>query len=111
MGHEWVPERYGQFARSRLDESRLCAVRKVSDVPRCPSSCWVFAFIGVENAFSPFRSEAKHGWRTAMHFLVTDVKNRKGACVMEVASLGSRAKMRTKEGGKEKNNIISAGRK
>jgi len=46
-----------------------------------------------------------------MHFVVTDVKNRNGACVMEVASLGSRAKIRTKEGGKEKNNIISAGRK
>jgi hypothetical protein len=45
-----------------------------------------------------------------MHFVVTDVKNRNGACVMEVASLGSRAKMRTKEGGREKN-IISAGRK
>jgi hypothetical protein len=47
---------YGQFATSRLDESRLLAVCKVSDVLRCPSSCWVFAFIGVENAFSPFRS-------------------------------------------------------
>src|SRR6266550_4875548 len=57
LGHEWVPERYGQFATSRLDESRLLAIRKVGDVIRCPSSCWVFAFIGVENAFSPFRSE------------------------------------------------------
>src|SRR5713226_7340861 len=35
---------YGQFATSPLDESRLLAVRKVSDVLRRPSSCWVFAF-------------------------------------------------------------------
>jgi hypothetical protein len=50
--------------------------------------------------FPPSVVESKHGWRTAMHFVVTDVKNRNGACVMEVASLGSRAKMRTKEGGR-----------
>src|SRR6266498_988647 len=44
LGHEWVPERYGQFGTSRLDESRLLAVRKVSDVLRCPSSCWGICF-------------------------------------------------------------------
>jgi hypothetical protein len=44
-----------------------------------------------------------------MPFVVRDVKNRNGACVMEVASLGSRAMMRTKEGGKIKE--LSAGRK
>jgi hypothetical protein len=32
-----------------------------------------------------------------------EVENRNGACEMEVASLGSRAKMRAKEGGKWKN--------
>jgi len=30
-----------------------------------------------------------------------EVENRNGACVMEVASLGSRAKMRAKEGEKQ----------
>ncbi len=30
-----------------------------------------------------------------------EVENRNGACVMEVASMGSRAKMRAKEGGKQ----------
>jgi len=61
----------------------------------------VFAFIGVENAFSPSVAKSKHGWRTAMHLQGrNEVKNRNGACVMEVASLGSRAKMRAKEGGK-----------
>jgi hypothetical protein len=30
-----------------------------------------------------------------------EVENRNGACVMEVASLGYRAKMRAKEGGKQ----------
>jgi hypothetical protein len=59
LGHEWVPERYGQFATSWLDESRLFAGRKVSDDAPGSSSCWVFAFIGVENAFSPFRSEVE----------------------------------------------------
>ena len=59
MGHEWVPERYGQFGMSWLDESRLFAGRKVSDDAPGSSSCWVFAFIGVENAFSPFRSEVE----------------------------------------------------
>jgi len=101
LGHEWVPERYGQFATSRLDTSRLTVVCKVSDVLRCPSSCWVFAFIGVENAFSPSVVESKHGWRTAMHLEGRNgVKNRNGACAMKVASLGSRAKMGTKEGGR-----------
>src|SRR6266567_1162609 len=38
FGHGWAPNRYGQFATSRLDESRLLAVCKVSDVLRCPSS-------------------------------------------------------------------------
>jgi len=38
--------------------------------------------------------------RRAMHSVVTEVKNRNAACVMEVASLGYRATMRTKEGGK-----------
>ena len=50
--------------------------------------------------FPPSVVESKHGWRTAMHSVVTEVKNRNGVCVMEVASLGSRATMRTKEGGK-----------
>jgi hypothetical protein len=36
LGHEWVPERYGQFAMSQIDESRLLATRKVSDVPSVP---------------------------------------------------------------------------
>jgi hypothetical protein len=40
--------------------------------------------------------KSKHGWHTAMHFVVTDVKNRNEVCVMEVASLGSRVTIRTK---------------
>ena len=53
--------------------------------------------------FPPSVVESKHGWRTAKHLQGRNgVENRNGACVMEVASLGSRAKMRTKEGGKEK---------
>ncbi|HEX6732823.1 MAG TPA: hypothetical protein VF074_22580, partial [Pyrinomonadaceae bacterium] len=26
---------------------------------------------------------SKHGWHTAMHFVLSDVKNRNGACVTE----------------------------
>jgi hypothetical protein len=62
----------------------------------------VFAFIGVENAFSPFRSggEARVG-RSSPHLKGrNEVENRNEACVMEVAAMGSRAKLRTKEGGK-----------
>ena len=36
------------------------------------------------------------------------VENRNGACVMEVASLGSRATMRTKEGGSKKRSPVSS---
>jgi hypothetical protein len=59
--------------------------------------------------FPPSVVATKHGWRTAMHLEGrNEVKNRNGACVMEVASLGSRAKIATKEGGKPKSSIISA---
>ena len=61
----------------------------------------MFALIGVENAFSPFRSEVE---ARVAHSDAPGrserVENRNGACVMEVASVGSRAKMGTKEGGK-----------
>jgi len=99
-----VPERYGQFATLRLDESRLFAIREVSDVLRCPSSRWVFAFsLVLKMRFPPSVVESKHGWRTAMHLQGRNgVENRNGACAMEVASMGSRAKMKTKEGGKIK---------
>ena len=53
--------------------------------------------------FPPSVVESKHGWRTAMHLEGrNEVENRNGACAMEVASLGSRAKMRTKEGENKK---------
>ena len=56
--------------------------------------------------FTLFVVESKHGWRTAMHLQGRNgVENRNGACAMEVASLGSRAKMRTKEGGKERKGL------
>ena len=43
---------------------------------------------------SPSVVESMHGWRTAMHLQGrNEVENRNGACVMEVASLGSRAKI------------------
>ena len=45
--------------------------------------------------------ESKHRWRTAMHLEGrNEVENRNEASVMEVALVGSCAKMRTKEGGK-----------
>jgi len=51
--------------------------------------------------FPPSVVATKHGWRAAMHLQGrNEVENRNGACVMEVASLGSRAKIATKEGGK-----------
>src|SRR5258705_9683666 len=102
LAHGWVPERYGQFATSRLDESRLLAVCKVSDVLRCPSSWLGVCFsLVLKIRFPPSVVESKHGWRTAMHLEGrNEVENRNGACVMEVAAMGSRAKMRTKEGGK-----------
>ncbi len=63
-----MPSTYGQFATSRLDESRLFEIREVSDVLRCPSSCWVFAFsLVLKMRFPPSVVESKHGWRTAMH--------------------------------------------
>lgn len=34
-----------------------------------------------------------------------EVENRNGACVMEVASVGSRAKMGTKEGGNQEESL------
>src|SRR6266511_4396286 len=101
LGHEWVPERYGQFATSRLDESLLLAVRKVSEVLWCPSSVGCLLSLVLKMRFPPTVVKSKHGWRTAMHLEGrNEVKNRNGACVTEVASLGSRAKMRAKEGGK-----------
>jgi len=102
FGHGWAPERYGQFATSRLDESRLLVVRKVSGVRRCPVVVlgWLRSLV-LKMRFPPSVVESKHGWRTAMHLQGRNgVENRNGACAMEVASMGSRAKMRTKEGGK-----------
>jgi hypothetical protein len=53
--------------------------------------------------FPPSVVKSKHGWRTAMHLEGrNEVENRNGACVMEVASLGSRAKMTAKEGENKK---------
>jgi hypothetical protein len=58
--------------------------------------------------FPPSVVEAQHGWRTAMHLEGRNgVKNRNEACAMKVATLGSRAKMRAKEGGKSE--TLSAG--
>jgi len=52
--------------------------------------------------------ESKHGWRTAMHLEGrNEVENRTGACEMEVASLGSRAKIGAKEGGSQKTFVSS----
>jgi hypothetical protein len=64
--------------------------------------CAGFSFIGIENAFSPFRSGgAARVGRSAPHLQGrNEVENRNEACVMEVAAMGSRAKLRTKEGGK-----------
>ena len=102
LGHEWVPERYGQFATSWLDESRLFAVGKVSDVLRCAASAFgSLPSLVLKMRFPPSAVESKHGWRTAMHLQGrNEVENRNGACVMEVAVMGSRAKLRTKEEGK-----------
>ena len=56
--------------------------------------------------FPPSVVESKHGWRTAKHLEGrNEVENRNGACVMEVATLGSRAKMGTKEGGNKKKSL------
>jgi hypothetical protein len=101
--HAWALDRYGQFATSRLDESRLLAIREVSDVLRCPRLVGSLLILVLKMRFPPSVVESKHGWRTAMRLEDrNEVENRNGACVMEVASLGSRAKMRTKEGGKER---------
>jgi hypothetical protein len=52
--------------------------------------------------FPPSVVEANHGWRTAMHLEGrNEVENRNGACVMEVATPGSRAKIGAKEGEKK----------
>src|SRR6266545_1797765 len=67
LGHEWVPERYGQFATSRLDESLLLAVRKVSEVLWCPSSVGCLLSLVLKMRFPPSVVKSKHGWRTAMH--------------------------------------------
>ena len=72
----------------------------------------MFAFIALEMRFPPSVAKSKRGWRTAMHLLGrNEVEKRNGACVMEVASLGSRAKMRAKEGGKTGTSFFSAGMK
>ena|SRR5215468_6271067 len=70
-----------------------------------------FEFIGLKNAFSPFRSggEARVG-RSSPHLEGrNEVENRNGACEMEVAAMGSRAKLRTKEGGKLNQSFSSVG--
>ena len=63
-------------------------------------------FLLLKMRFPPSVVKSKHGWRTAMHLQGrNEVENRNGACVMEVTSLGSRAKMKTKEGGKERKGL------
>ncbi len=58
--------------------------------------------------FPPSVVETKHGWRTAMHLEGrNEVENRNGACVMEVASLGSRAKIGAKEGERKSSARVS----
>ena len=101
FGHGWAPNRYGQFATSRLDESWLLAIREVSDVLRYSLALLGHCFsLVLKMRFPPSVVESKHGWRTAMHLQGRNgVENRNGACAMEVASMGSRAKMRTKVGG------------
>ena len=37
LGHEWVSQLMGSSLTSQLDELRVLAVRKISDVLRCPS--------------------------------------------------------------------------
>jgi len=97
-----VPERYGKFETSRLDESRLLAIREVSDVRRCPRLVWSLLSLVLKMRFPPSVVEAKHGWARSSPHLEgrNEVENRNEACVMEVAAMGSRAKLRTKEGGK-----------
>ena len=81
--------------------NRYCSLRKVSDVLRCPRLVGSLLSLVLKMRFPPSVEESKHGWRTAMHLEGrNDVKNRNGACIMEVASLGSRAKMGMKEGGR-----------
>ncbi len=49
---------------------------------------------------SVVEAEARVG-RSSLHLQGrNEVENRNGACVMEVAAMGSREKLRTKEGGK-----------
>lgn len=84
---------YGQFVTSRLDESRILAVRKVSDVLDALRRVGWLSSLVLEMRF-PSVAKSKHASRTAMHLQGrNDVENRNGACVMEVASLGSRATM------------------
>ena len=65
------------------------------------SSCSGSWSLVLKMRFPPSVVETKHGWRTAMHLQGrNEVENRNVACVMEVASLGSCATVRTKEGGK-----------
>jgi hypothetical protein len=53
--------------------------------------------------FSPSVAKSKHRWRTAMHLEVrNELEKRNGACVMELASLGSRAKMMQRNGENKK---------
>ena len=82
--------------------NRGCLQLAQYDVLRCPSWCWGICFsLVLKMRFPPSVVESEHGWRTAMHLQGRNgVENRNEACVMEVASLGSLAKMRTKEGGK-----------
>lgn len=71
---------------------------------RAPVSLVVLCLLSLvlKMRFPPSVAKSKHGWGTAMHLEGrNEVENRNGACVMEVASLGYRAKMRAKEGGKQ----------
>ena len=90
----------GSSQRRGVDESWLLAVHEVSDVIRVSRRVGFLLSLVLKMRFPPSVVKSKHGWRTAMHLEGrNEVENRNGACVMEVASLGSRAKMRAKEGG------------
>ena len=64
---------------------------------------WGLRSLVLKMRFPPSVVESEHGWRTAMHLEGrNEVENRNGACVMEVASLGSRAKMTRRKGENKK---------
>ncbi len=83
-------ERYGEFATLTFDRTVVMSVCEVSNVGVSGLFGWSYS-----NRNLTFRSEDEARLGASAPHLEgrNEVKNRNGACVMEIAAMGCRAKM------------------